>query len=107
MAALTLGDMWGLQLSEGVPAEAQVLTCNGKLLQEGQLAYDIANQATVHLTSRLRGGKPVKASGLPTTCLVMHCWSQGVEPRTDLICDSFLYCRSSLFPEATLRAILL
>lgn len=54
-----------LQASDGLPAEHQVLRCNGRLLADDAAACGdcAADGATLHLTSRLRGGKPVKVGG--------------------------------------------
>ncbi|GAB4817020.1 hypothetical protein N2152v2_004066 [Parachlorella kessleri] len=49
-----------VQARDGIPTDSQVLTCNSKLVKDAQLVCSLGNQATLHLTSRLLGGKPVK-----------------------------------------------
>lgn len=49
-----------------MPVEDQVLVCCGKVLEDGSSlgSCGIINHSTVHLSCRLRGGKPVKVKML-------------------------------------------
>ena len=52
-----------LQHGDGLPVEHQVLLHAGRLLDDATLlaSCGLCAGSTVHQTSRLRGGKPVKA----------------------------------------------
>jgi hypothetical protein len=51
-----------MQAQQGVLALYQILVHNGQLLDDGTAlaSYGVAAGSTVHQTTRLRGGKPVK-----------------------------------------------
>ena len=52
-----------VQDKEGIPAQDQVLICNAKVLEEYCVSLHsagVTQHSTVHLSCRLRGGKPVK-----------------------------------------------
>jgi hypothetical protein len=51
-----------VQTLEGIPKADQVLICGSKLLEDGaSLVHSgVLPDTTIHLSSRLRGGKPVK-----------------------------------------------